>query len=43
MLDTAIQLPQQQLPPFDNGAANSTGEEQTDPHTPQGTSVQVQR
>jgi hypothetical protein len=29
-MDTAIQLPWQQLPPLDNWAANSAGEEQTD-------------
>jgi hypothetical protein len=44
MMDTATQLLRQQLPPSNNGAANSTGEEQTDlPCAPQGTSVQVQR
>jgi hypothetical protein len=42
--DTAIQLPWQQLPPSNNGAANSTREEQTDlPCAPQGASVQVQK
>ncbi len=40
--DTAIQLPQQRLPPLNNGAANSSGEEQIDlPCGPQGASVQV--
>jgi hypothetical protein len=44
MLDTAIQLPQQWLPPSDNGAANRAEEEQTDlPCTTQGASVHVQR
>ncbi len=44
MLDTAIQLPWQWLPPSDNRAANSTGEEQSDLlRTTQGASVQVQR
>ncbi len=43
-LDTAIQLPWQWLTPSNNGATNSTGEEQTDlPCAPQDTSVQVQR
>jgi hypothetical protein len=43
-LDTAIELTQQQLSPLDNGAANSTGKEQTDLLcTTQGASVQVQR
>ncbi len=44
MTDTATQLPWQQPPLSNNGAANSAGEEQSDlPCTPQGTSVQVQR
>ncbi len=42
--DMATQLPWQQPPPLNNGAANSTGEERTDlPCRPQGASVQVQR
>jgi hypothetical protein len=43
-MDTAIHLPQQWLPPSNNGAANSAGEEQTDLLcATQGASVQVQR
>ncbi len=44
MTETATQLLWQRPPPSNNGAANSTGEKQTDlPHGSQGASLQVQR